>query len=190
MIPRSITTFGLLFFVLFTLHSVKAQPKKGPYIKASLGLGASLPFDDADVSSNGFYAQGEYVFGISRWFGLRPYVGVMLASSHNDYTSQPQLGYQVSTSALLLGGKLRFAIPIPWVAPYVETGIGTSIGSFTTITPYTNVEKNGFVVHIPVTYGLAIGRNHNFEIELTFYYHPSIDNLQELQQLAFHFPFN
>lgn len=188
MIPRSIPTFCLLFFVLFTLQTVKAQPKKGQYIKASIGLGLSIPFDDIDIYSNGFYAQGEYVFGITRWFGLRPYTGVILASSNVNNTPQQQSGYKVETNAVLLGGKFRLVIPIPWVAPYFESGIGTSIGSFTTITPYTNVEKKGFVVHIPVTIGLAIGRNHSFELEFTYYYHPSEEQFAGAAAIGFSFP--
>ncbi|TYB76910.1 hypothetical protein [Bizionia myxarmorum] len=188
MIPKSFFLFSVLFIMIFTSHLAKAQPNKGHHFKASIGLGVSIPFDEVDVSSVGFYTQGEYVFGITRWFGIRPYAGLMLASSTNNDVTLEQYDYKVSTNAFLLGGKIRLAIPIPWVAPYLETGIGVSLGSFKTITTLTNIEKDGFIMHIPVTYGLAIGRNHNFEIEITFYYHPTIDQYAAAAALGFSFP--
>lgn len=180
--------FSTLLFVILTFHSASAQPTKGNYFKASIGFGYSFPFDDVEVSGTGFYTQGEYVYGITRWFGVRPYAGLIIASTKNDNALEGLEGYELKTNAFLLGGKIRIAAPIPYVAPYLETGIGVSIGAFKTITPYTNIEKDGLVMHIPFTFGLAIGRNHNIEVEFTYYFHPTIEQYAGAAAIGFSFP--
>jgi len=75
---------------------------------------------------------------------------------------------------LLLGGKARITAPIPWVAPYVEGGIGASIGSFETVTPGTSLQASGLIYHIPFTVGLSLGPWHNVDVAFTYYFHPTV----------------
>ena len=178
--------FSVTLFILFFSPKTNAQPKTGQYLDASIGLGLSAPYDEVDVSGSGFYAQGEYVFGITKWFGIRPYAGVVFTSPD----ANPNLPdyYRVTSDAFLFGGKARVAAPIPWVAPYFELGIGGSIGSFETYTPYRHIKKNGLIMHIPVSIGLALGRKHNFEFEFTYYYHEAVKQFSGAVAIAYSFP--
>jgi len=120
------------------------------------------------IDGFGFYTQGEYIIGLTRWFSVRPYAGAIFTSTDDDKIKNPQ-GYKVETNAFLLGTKVRLCAPIPWVAPFIETGIGASIGSFKTYTNYVNEKKSGVFAHIPIGLGLALGRKNNIEIGVSFY---------------------
>ena len=180
--------FVIALFTIFLSNPSKAQPRKGRFIDVSAGLGVSYPTDDADVIGRGFYAQGEYVFGLSNWIGIRPYAGIILTSP--DKYRQYEKDYGVTSKAFLFGGKARICPPIPWVAPYFETGIGASLGSFETYTPLTDLKKNGIFMHIPFSLGLAIGRKHNFDIAFTYYYTPGAEQTSGAAAFGFTFPLN
>ena len=182
------TTQYFLFLFLIATQLCASQPKYGEFIKASIGYGLSFPYDDADIYGSGFYAQGEYVFGLKTWLGLRPYAGVLLTSANDNQKPDYEGDINVTTNAFLIGVKARIAAPIPYVAPYIESGIGASIGNFKNITPTTNFEDNGIIAHIPFTIGLAIGKKHSFELEFTYYYHPSIEQINGAFALGFSFP--
>ncbi len=184
------TTFIFLMITFFISNLTNAQPQKGNFIDASIGYGLSAPGDetDIDITGKGFYAQGEFVFGISKWFGLRPYAGLILTSVDKDNIPQSRTEYKVTSKAFLLGGKTRISAPIPWFAPYFEVGLGLSLGSFTTRTPFTNVTDNGLLLHIPYSIGVALGPKHTFEIEFSYYYHPSVDQYSGAAALGLSFP--
>ena len=99
-----------------------------------------------------------------------------------------EMDYKVTTKAFLFGGKARICAPIPWVAPYFETGIGASVGSFETITPFTYIKKQGLVMHIPLSMGLAIGRKHNIDLAFTYYYTPAVEQSSGAMAFGFTFP--
>lgn len=185
--PRNVLT--ILIFAI-ALNGLNAQPRKGTFINASVGLGISAPYDQYDGYGSGFYAQGEYVLGLTKWIGFRPYAGFIITSTDKNQNEENRSQYEVTTNAFLIGGKTRIAAPIPYVAPYFEIGIGASIGSFVTQTPFTNLEEKGLIMHIPFTIGLAIGRNHNFEFAFTYYYHPSVDQFAGAAAFGMSFPLN
>lgn len=166
---RSIFIFTVL--VILLPNQTKAQTE-GNFIKASIGFGSSTSHYKEEnpeiIDGSGFYAQGEYVIGIKKWFSVRPYAGFIITSTSEDKVKNPQ-NYKVETKAFFLGGKVRFCAPIPWVAPFIESGIGASIGSFETYTNYVNEKKSGVVAHVPISFGLAIGRKNNIELGVSFY---------------------
>ena len=180
--------FAIAFFTLFLSTETNAQPKIGNYINASIGIGLSAPYDDVDITGSGFYAQGEYVFGLTKWFGIRPYAGLVITSADKN-TNLPDY-YKVTSNAFLFGGKVRVAAPIPWVAPYFELGLGGSIGSFETYTPFTNIKKNGLLMHVPFSLGLALGRKHNYELEFTYYYHETVKQFSGAVAIGYSIPLN
>ena len=139
-------------FILFSFSS-QAQLQPGNYLNTAVGIGYSFPNSDIDVSGSGFYAQGEYVYNITKWFGIRPYAGLVITSPDDNKNQQFPDDFQVTTKAFFLGGKARVAAPIPWVAPYFEVGIGASMGSFKTITPESNIKKSGVLMHVPFSIG-------------------------------------
>ncbi|HQZ24418.1 MAG TPA: hypothetical protein PLD18_03890 [Flavobacterium sp.] len=180
--------FTIIIFTILLPNLAKAQPRTGKFIDISVGLGLTAPYDDIDITSSGFYAQGEYVIGITKWFGVRPYAGLVVTSADKNAYQQDQPNYKVTSKAFLFGGKARVAAPIPWVAPYFEIGIGASIGSFEAYTPYTNIKKNGIVMHIPFTIGLALGPKHNLDVAFTYYYQPSVEQFSGAAAIGFSFP--
>jgi len=184
------TLFTITIFTILLSNIANAQPQKGKFINASVGLGFSAPYDNTDVTGSGFYAQGEYVLGITKWFGVRPYAGFITTSATMNTNLQNQPQYEATSKSFLLGGKARVVAPIPWVAPYFEVGIGTSIGSFKTFTPQTNIKKSGIIMHIPFSIGLAIGRKHNFDFGFTYYYQPSVEQFSGATAIGFSFPLN
>lgn len=161
----------ILIFTLFFSNQADAQTE-GRFIKASIGFGSSTSDYEEEnpevIDGFGFYTQGEYIIGLTRWFSVRPYAGAIFTSTDDDKIKNPQ-GYKVETNAFLLGTKVRLCAPIPWVAPFIETGIGASIGSFKTYTNYVNEKKSGVFAHIPIGLGLALGRKNNIEIGVSFY---------------------
>lgn len=176
---------ALTLFLLILPNLTNAQPNVGKSIKASIGIGLSAPYDDVNLTGSGFYAQGEYVFGITKWFGVRPYAGVVFTSP-DENTKLPD--YRVTSDAFLFGGKARIVAPIPYVAPYFEVGIGGSIGSFETYTPFTYIKKNGLLMHIPFSFGLALGKKHSVELEFTYYFHPAVEQFSGAAAIGFSFP--
>ena len=180
--------FLIILFTIIFSNLLKAQPQKGKFINVAIGLGISAPYDESDISGSGFYAQGEYVIGLSKWFGLRPYAGVVLASQVEIDGEKYQTDYKVTSNAFLFGGKARVLAPIPYIAPYFEIGIGASIGSFQTYIPQTNISKNGLLMHIPFSIGLALGRKNNFDVGFTYYFHPDAQQFSGAAAIGFIFP--
>lgn len=176
---------ALVFSALFC-NNTYAQPQTGQSINVSVGYGISDPYDDVETDASGFYVQGEYAYAPFSWLGLRPYAGVIIASGESDKDDTTE--WRMKSNAALLGVKARLAAPIPYVAPFIESGIGMSIGSFETYTEYTNIKKSGVLYHVPVTLGLAVGRNHNYEIKFTYYVHPTAEQVSGTAAFGLTFP--
>ena len=185
MLTRFRSFIGLLFFVAF-IPSMKAQIKEGKFIGASAGLGLGAPLDETDIAGVGFYAQAEYILNLNKWFGIRPYAGFVIASGSSE--KQELKEYNVKSNAFLAGVKLRIVAPIPYVAPFVELGIGGSLGSFETYTPLTDVSKSGVLLHVPYAFGFAVGKNHSVDIKFTYYHHPDVEQFSGAFAAAINFP--
>ena len=115
-----------------------AQRDQGKYIDISIGYGITAPYDDTESYGDGLYFQGDYVFAFKKWFQVRPYAGFILTSAQEE--NDRMTSTKVTSNAFLLGGKARLAAPISYISPYIETGLGASIGSFFTKTELTNIE--------------------------------------------------
>lgn len=176
---------AFIFSILF-YNSTLAQTKKSDFINASVGFGMCAPYDETDLTGSGFYAQAEYVMGLLSWFDLRPYAGTVIASGDSDQPGMQE--YNIKSNAFLLGAKFRINAPIPYVAPFLESGVGMSAGSFETFTPLTNLKRDGVIVHIPFSIGLAVGRKHNFDIKFTYYYHPAMEQFSGAAAFGFAIP--
>lgn len=198
---KSITNMKLTlnhFFILFIiLFSIQTQSQTtGNSIKASIGFASSASYyienygsqEEVDVMGGGLYLQGEYIIGLKSWFSVRPYAGAIFTSVDKNQNIQNQPQYKVTTNAFLLGGKVRFCAPIPWVAPFIEGGIGTSIGKLETFTPNVNFNKSDVLLHIPFSIGLAVGRHNNFEIGISGYFHPAAKQSNAVFALGYTFP--
>ncbi|WP_029035098.1 outer membrane beta-barrel protein [Salinimicrobium terrae] len=179
----------ILIIICTILASTQVQAQiKEKAIDVSIGLGLSAPYDGYDIMGTGFYAQGEYVLSLNNWVDLRPYAGVILTKVREEDIDQYRPELRSIANAFLFGGKARFTVPIPWIAPYVELGIGGSVGSFETYTLDTTLEDNGFLVHIPFSLGLELGPRHNVNIEFTYYYHKSVQQYAGAAAFGLTFP--
>jgi hypothetical protein len=167
--------------------------KDEPFIKeqsidAAIGLGISTPYDDVDIFGSGFYLQGEYVLTHSNWLDFRPYAGLILTRQNPDQTLPKE--FETTTNAFLIGGKVRLTAPIPYFAPYVEIGAGLSVGSFKTITPFSNYDESGVIPHIPFSIGAELGKRHNIGIEFTYYFHSAVEQLAGAAAIGLNIPLN
>ncbi|SCY97569.1 hypothetical protein SAMN02927916_4441 [Flavobacterium anhuiense] len=184
----------LLFAIL--LSSITQAQTTGNFIKASIGYGSSSSYyiedygsqDEVDVMGGGLYLQGEYIIGLKSWLSVRPYAGAIFESVDKNQNIQNQPQYKVTTNAFLMGGKVRFCAPIPWVAPFIEGGIGTSMGKFETFTPNVDFNKSTVLLHIPFSIGLAVGRHNNFEIGISGYFHPAAKQSTGVFAIGYNFP--
>lgn len=183
-------SFSLLLFICLFYQTAYAQPQQGDFISVNAGFGVVAPNDDSEVTGTGFYAQGEYVWSPKSWFGVRPYAGLIIASGETSEEDIAETGVKeyIRSNAFLLGGKIRLAVPIPYVAPFVEMGVGMSIGSFRTDTQYTYKKESGVLLHIPVSFGLAIGRKHSTEVKFTYYFHEAAQQFSGAVALGYTWP--
>jgi|TARA_B110000908_G_scaffold170604_1_gene230674 hypothetical protein len=183
-------TFLLLIIVL-TSNFVEAQFIKEKSINAQIGYGVSAPYNSIDnIADDGFFAQGELILKVASWFELRPYAGFILTNSNGKDLNDNPTNEKAETKAFLLGGKVRVRAPIPWVAPYVEIGIGTSIGKFETLTAFDNIDKSGIIYHIPFSIGLELGKNNNVDLGFTYYFQPSVEQYVGAIAVGITFPLN
>lgn len=180
-----------LILILFLLTStlMDAQFIKEKSINAQIGLGISAPNNSVGkIADLGFFAQGELVLKITSWFELRPYTGIILTNSNGKDLDDNPTNEKAESKAFLLGGKARVRAPIPWVAPYFEIGIGSSIGKFETLTSFDNIDKSGIIYHIPFSFGLELGRNNNVDLGFTYYIQPSVEQYAGAFAVGLTFP--
>ncbi|MCK0109088.1 hypothetical protein MWU58_07270 [Flavobacteriaceae bacterium S0825] len=168
----------LLLIIVLTSNLVRAQFIKEKSINVQIGYGLSTPYNSVDeIVDDGFFAQGELVLKIASWVEFRPYAGFILTNSNGKDLNNNSTNEKAESKAFLLGGKARVRAPIPWIAPYIEIGIGTSIGKFETLTTFDNVDKSGIIHHIPFSLGLELGKNNNVDLGLIYYLQPSVEQL-------------
>jgi len=175
------------FIIVLSFHLAQAQFIKEKSINAQIGYGLSVAdYGLIDSYDDGLFLQGELVLKVLSWIELRPYAGIIYTTSGGE----DNFDDVVTSKALLLGGKTRLRAPIPWVAPYVEIGIGTSIGKFETFTPFDSIEKSGFIYHIPFSVGLELGKRNNFDLGFTYFFQPTVEQYVGAVAIGLTFPLN
>ncbi|MEM7486188.1 MAG: hypothetical protein AAF348_13355 [Bacteroidota bacterium] len=181
----------ILLIIVLTSNVVEAQFIKEKSINAQIGYGISVPYNSIDdIADDGFFAQGELVLKVKSWIEFRPYAGFVLTNSNGEDLNGNPTNEIAESKAFLLGGKARVRAPIPWVAPYVEIGIGTSIGKFETFTAFDNINKSGVIYHIPFSIGLELGKNNNVDLGLAYYFQPSVEQFAGAFAVGITFPLN
>ena len=175
--------------LILTSNFVKAQLITKKSINVQIGYGLTSPYNSIDeIVDDGFFAQGEFVLQVASWIDLRPYAGFIATSSNGKDLNDNPTDEKATSKAFLLGGKARIKAPIRWVAPYVELGIGTSIGQFVTFTSYDDIDKSGIIYHIPVALGLELGPTNNVDLAFTYYFQPSVQQFAGAFALGLTFP--
>lgn len=166
----------ILLVIMLTSSLAAAQFIKEKSVNAQIGLGLSSPNTSVDeIVDDGFFAQGDLVLTVASWIEIRPYAGFIWTNSNGKDLNGNTTDEKAESKAFLLGGKTRVRAPIPWIAPYAEIGIGTSIGKFETFTAFNNIDKSGIIYHIPFSFGLELGRNNNVDLGFAYYFQPSVE---------------
>jgi hypothetical protein len=181
--PMRLTTLVLLSAALVSLGPTARAENRlvapAQYLTVTAGLGYSFPFDrtgdDEDASGTGFSVGGEYALGIPVWWiSPRGYAGFLFTFPDNgELCRARRVDCDVSAKIGILGAKIRFTIPIPYVAPFLEFGIGASIGAMRTRTLKIHEEMSGITHHIPFAIGLSLGEAHNVDLSFAYLIHPS-----------------
>jgi hypothetical protein len=144
----------------------------------SLGLGLSSPLDETvrgqkvQGSGEGVWVAAEYIERRNDWLAPHVYSGVVVTTPQHD--CGPMVSpCDVSARVFFMGAKMRLTFPIPYVAPFLELGLGASLGAIRTkIGDLVDVDRRGVMYHIPFGIGLAVGRRHQVEIALEYLYYP------------------
>lgn len=177
----------LLLISITTFCNAQSDYKKA--INAQIGYGLSSPYESTDdITDSGFFIQGEYVITYKSWLELKPYIGLITTNSDGKDLNDNPTDEKAVTKAFLIGGKIRVRAPLRWVAPYAEVGIGASVGKFETFTSTIDIEKSGLIYHIPVAFGLELGRNNNFDFGFTYYFQPTVKQFAGAIAIGITFP--
>ena len=168
----------LSIVLLFVTYFSNAQFVKERSIHASIGLGLSASTYDDGTQENaigqGLFLKGEYILKNSKWFELRPYVAVIITGSDEEFIESRNVIESTNSNGALLGGKFRLTFPIPYVAPYLETGVGASVGEFETV--YGSIRnRENFTYHIPFSIGLSIGKNRLVDLGFEYFFMPEVE---------------
>ena len=149
-----------------------------PFLGVSVGLGYSFP---ADTTSHGQVVNGsgdggwfavEYVDRRREWLAPHVYSGVLNTSPSGD-CGPMVLPCDVSAKIFFMGAKARLMVPIPYVGPFLDLGLGASVGTMRTRSgALVDDQFRGATFHIPFGLGLAVGPRHQFEISLQYLFHP------------------
>lgn len=158
------------------LSTATAQFIKEQSLGVQIGFGLSTPYySTTSVVDDGFFAQGELIMKVKNWLELRPYAGVILTNSDGLDLDDNPTDEKATSKAFLMGGKLRLRAPIPYFAPYIEGGIGTSIGSFETVDRLGTIDKSGIIYHVPFSIGVELGKMGKVDIRLSYFFQPSVE---------------
>jgi hypothetical protein len=159
-------------------------------LNVSAGLGYAFPMDEAlddtDASGRGGFGEVEYMYREREWAVPQVYAGVLLSAPSSDCQLTP---CDVSANIGFFGVKERLLAPIPYVAPFIELGLGASIGSMSTrAAGIVDIDQSGAMYHIPFSLGLALGEHHQFELSLKYLFHPEQRQINGALAIGFGFP--
>jgi hypothetical protein len=150
------------------------QPKVAPrFITLSIGYGlsaAETPQGTTSATAGGLYVAGEYGAAPYSFLQLRLYAG-FLGTSTDQSNCRLAAGCNVSEDIGFLGSKFRLLAPIPWVAPFVELGLGLSYGTIHATDVSVDRTTSGATVDVPFAFGVAVGERHNIDFAISYLFH-------------------
>jgi hypothetical protein len=160
------------------------------FISGAIGLGISLPKKNETPGGTGLYLEGEYGVAMTPWLSSRIYAGTMLTSPDEDAGCKKAGAHcDVSAKVGFVGVKGRFSAPIPYFSPFLEGGVGVSMGSRTTRTITTHDKDVGVNFDFPVfTMGLSLGKNREVDLDWTFLLHPGGKQVDSAFAIGVKFP--
>lgn len=168
------------------------EEKRPLFIVASAGLGLSDSSENRSVRGSGLWLGAEVGIDRLSWFSPRAYVNFVTTNTNRERCGEGELTWPTdceSKSRLLsLGLKARITAPIPYVAPYLELGLGTSAGAMTTRTPLATDKLLGVTYHVPLTVGISLGEFRTVDFEFAYFFLPSNYAVVGAAPVKFGFP--
>jgi hypothetical protein len=160
-------------------------PRPRHMLEGIAGLAYTFPRFAADSQSGyavGLFLAAEYVRWPGSWFTPRAYYGITVTASGRAFCTDtrdlPVAPCDVGTQAAFAGVKVRLMAPIPYVGPFIELGIGGSLGFFhMRIGNVVDREHAGVTPHFPFAVGLALGREHKVDLTFSYLLHPGTEQL-------------
>lgn len=158
------------------------------------GLGFTFPTiqkspDDPKVRGIGGYGEASYYYRFSNWVRPMAYSGLHVTVPRQDCRDDVLEDCDVSAQYFYTGGQVRLIAPIPYFGLFLESGVGGSLGRFSTrLGDRGNKTFAGVTYHIPVSLGVLLGEHHGFQIQLRYISHPNRRQMSGGLGLGFDFP--
>jgi hypothetical protein len=176
----------LLAALTAPFRSAAAEP--GPFLEIFAGMGlSSSDWSGAPGGGTGVYARVEYLPWRDSWFTPKVYSGMLFTRPDGDCG----LGVtpcDVSSRIGFLGGAARLMAPVPYFGPFVELGVGASVGQMATRSgPAADLRWSGVTYHVPWAVGVAFGSRHEYEVALQYLVHPDQHQTSGAVALGFGF---
>lgn len=152
-------------------------------VRIAGGVGGSFAPDARDGHGLGGSLIAEYPIVPGPWGGLRLYGGGFASTTQESSCTGGLDPCAISSKLAVVGGKARLLVPIPYVGPYLEVGVGASVGTLETrVGPSGTLagideRHSGVMVHIPFSLGLAFGSRHQHTLSFDYFAHPGRDHI-------------
>jgi len=165
-------SLAVVAFVALAAVAARAEPDQALGLTA--GFAVAVPDSDARRSGYGAGAMlmAEYVKWPGNWFSPRGYTGAVLTSPipSCDEGVSP---CDIRANLFFLGAKFRLLLPIPYVGPFLELGVGASAGHMAArVGQSLDFDTSGVFFDLPFAFGLALGAEHRFQLSFQYLFHP------------------
>lgn len=150
-----------------------ALAEDGRFLQLDAGIGLSFEESaEVDGGGSGAYARADYLFSRDEWFTPKLYAGFLFTRPERD-CGVGVAPCDVSAQIAFVGAAGRLMLPIPYFGPFVELGLGASVGQIATrIGTLVDVQWSGATYHVPWAVGVAFGSRRQYELAFQYMEHP------------------
>ena len=161
-----------------------------PLLGFGLSMGGEVRDEnDEDPYGRGLYLEVDRVWRSNRAIQPTAYAGAVFTAPFSGSCTHPDDSCNVSASTLFGGGKVRLMLPIPFVGPFLEAGVGMSVGRITTMTGRSDDRQDsGLMLHVPVALGLAMGPDHAYTLVFSYLAYPGKSHVDGAMAVGFDIP--
>jgi hypothetical protein len=108
-------------------------------VEAIVGLGITIANDsESDGRGTGLFLGGEWTGRMNSWFSPRVHGGLVVTRPDGGSCGAQIRPCEINTQAAFAGAKVRLMAPFPYVGPFIEIGLGSSVGAFRTLEAKTH----------------------------------------------------